>query len=143
MNSEKKERALCLPRRRDRRQPLRPSRSSPVKRPNAALLAVNQSGGAQQLEVMTDRGLILLELWRDVADTQRLRLLDQEIEHAQARRVGERLEPPDERLCFVQGEPWGRSRRAAGSVLSPGWQMAMRCWRAHAGYGTVSIEGCQ
>src|SRR4051794_17599456 len=56
-----------------------PGISCPVVGPDAALLGVDQSRLAQDAEMVADRGLILRKLSGDIADAERLRLLDQEV----------------------------------------------------------------
>ncbi len=54
----------------------------PIVRPDAALLAVDQTCLAQEPQVMADRWLVNGKLLGDVADTQRLSLLGEQIKHA-------------------------------------------------------------
>jgi hypothetical protein len=106
----------------------------PVERPDAALRTVNKPGLAQQLEVMADGWLILLELRCDVADAERLRLLGQQIEQAQARWISQRLQASGKRLRS-SGRQAGRDRRgAARLVLVPSGQRSVvgMCLRVHA-----------
>jgi hypothetical protein len=65
----------------------------PVIAPHPALLGVNESRLPQEAQVVADGRLMLVKLGGDVADPTRLRMLHQQVQHAQSRRVGERLEP--------------------------------------------------
>ncbi len=110
----------------------------PVEGPDAAFLAVDQSGLAQQFQMVTDRRLILVELVGDVADTQRLPLLREQVEHAQACGIGEYLQAPGERDRLRKRQAGCGRRGAAGIIFVPDPQrpemgLSLRlCSRSHS-----------
>ena len=61
---------------------------------------------AQNAEVVADGWLVKIELGSDVADTHRLRLVRQQVEHTQPRWVCQRLQPicQRHRLSSIQAQ---------------------------------------
>lgn len=96
-----------------------PRLGNPVERPNPPFLTVDQAGIAQPLQVMANGGLVLLKLIGDIANTEWLRLLRQQIKHPQPRGIGEDLQSGGE--CRRPSARQTRSpcRRAARLVLVP------------------------
>ena len=92
---------------------------------------------------MADRGLVLTELRREVADTQGLGLLRQQVGHAQPRRIAQRLEPIGQGRRLLLGEAGSLNRAAARIILVPDRERACHGRRVHTSRITRRIEHCQ
>src|SRR5579859_659427 len=125
-----------------KRQAALPFLRCPEIRPNAAFLAVDEASGAQQLEMVADRRLPLWQKRRKLADAERLGILNEKLQHAQACRISQRLEPAGQRdgaAGFDRDRDHGRRTATAsgrGIELSSGrlCHVTMVAW---------DIEGCQ
>jgi hypothetical protein len=74
----------------------------PVVRPDAAFLAIYEASLSQNPQVVADCGLMLIELRRDIADTERLSLLREQVEHTQPGRIGQRFQLLGNISCAIR-----------------------------------------
>jgi len=103
-----------------------------VVRPDPAFLGVNQTSSPQELEMVTDGGLILLKLCGYVADAQGSILLDQEIQHPEACRITHCLQPISQRRGLSIAETWALDRNATRLILVANRQLVDRKVGLHA-----------
>lgn len=107
---QKKQRPAISCERRNRLQAPSPLISDPVECPDSPLLTSDQARPTQELQMMADRGLVLVELARDVAHAEWLHLVHKQVEHAQPGGIGKLLESRGERRY----PHLGQARRGGG-----------------------------
>jgi hypothetical protein len=93
--------------------------------------------------MVADGRLVLIEACRDVADADRLRLLCQQIEHAQARWVAEHLEALRQRSISCHRQARGGHLSAAGLILVPYRQLTCKSCVTHVTNIAQLIDVCQ